>query len=73
MKRTVWTAISTAPWLPLHGRIEAQCKSSKAELIRRVRADDPAWVGPWVRFERRPRWHNRKFRRGLAFQFVSLS
>jgi hypothetical protein len=67
VKRLIWTAICRPKlsWM-LHHELHAQCKASKAELIRRLRADDPCWVGPWVRLERRPMFDKRKFRRGLA-------
>lgn len=67
MKRLIWTAIARPPLsILLHQELQAQCKGSKAELARRVARDDPCWIGPWVRFERRPMFDKKKFRRGLA-------
>lgn len=71
MRRLVWTATVTAPphFLTIRGTWTAQCKSSKAELMRRLRADDPLWLQPNVLLTRKPMLDKRKFRRGLAIQY----
>jgi hypothetical protein len=65
----IWTATSTAPWLRCV--LQAQCKSSKAELVRRLIADDSAWHAE-IKFTREKRWPNKFFRRGLAFRAQQL-
>jgi hypothetical protein len=64
MKRKIWTAAVfhhfTNTWLV------AQEKSSKANLKRRLEADDPIWPDRIVIYFRCPMFDKKHFRRGLA-------
>jgi hypothetical protein len=71
MRKLIWTATVTFPphFLNLRGVLSAQCKSSRAELMRRLLADDPVWHQPNVVLSRRPMLAKRKFRSGLAITY----
>ena len=47
--------------------LEAQGKMPKAELVNRLRADDPVWLGT-IHFRSGKKWPNRMFKNGLAFK-----
>ena len=63
-RNKVWSAVVNFSGILL----VAQAKSSKAELIRRLRKDDPVWSSPDVYFVIDKRWENKHFRRGLAIR-----
>lgn len=65
----VWTAHVRSSYCDI--LLSAQCKSSKAELIRRLTADDPVWTRQDVRYSLEPRMANKRFRRGLAIKAMS--
>jgi hypothetical protein len=67
-RNKVWTAAINFSGILL----AAQSKSSKAELIRRIRKDDLLWSSPDVFFYRAPRWKNKRFHKGLAFHCFNL-
>lgn len=50
------------------GVLEAQAKSSVAECIRRVKADDPIWRSYPIRVIPGKQWKKKYFRRGLAIR-----
>lgn len=69
MRKLIWTA--TVGALSSDWTLVAQCKSSKAELMRRLLADDPVWRRPNVRLCRLPVAKNSSFRRGLSIRCIS--
>jgi hypothetical protein len=68
MKR--WTARAPGPW---QGRVlVAQAKSSRAELTRRLIADDPAWHSGVI-YTLEKAWNKKHFRRGLAIRSIAVN
>jgi hypothetical protein len=60
----VWEA-STVP--PFGGELRAQGLGTAAQLVLRLKADDPVWHGE-VELRRAAVWPTELFRRGLAIQ-----
>jgi hypothetical protein len=66
MKKRIWTASVRF----CGGVLMAQCKSSKAELKRRIENDDPVWKPPGTVYSMRPMFRNIAFKNGLAIIYL---
>ncbi len=66
MPKKTWTATSLAPWLDGECILRAQYRGGRADMLKRLRADDQCWGA--VKLERGRMWDKKHFDRGLAIR-----